>query len=435
MEHPLKIGQGSSKWGARLSLISAVLAGAILFGGGTSARDALLHPRSLHAQYFLAQTTPPPPTPTTTSPTTPGTSICGTPTREGCDLTVQDISGLSDGVLTITTTIANIGNHAAQQVMVAAHSSVLGATYRSVPVLTAGETMQAVFKFPIPDSARGTFVTVAVTIDPGGLIGEWREDNNTLSREFPIPTVTPPTTTSTSSKTQGGSTSTGNGGGSTWPAIVLAVASALLLGILGLSLALRLRTSRRLVSLQLEAHDEEPPDHCAPGQLYCKRDFDLESAFPRNRIHDLSLDAWESSKPQPVTHRQLEGQPVDDLRAAIEAIRSGDRLAARSLLAEVGQRVLWEGRRSVGGEEKFGLMLCAHTEGDELACSFKLYRCAATSTYQEVPPEWHATIKHVPGVLLARGRDLASTPEAVAARSVQLLVDDMESFLSDHRLR
>jgi len=299
------------------------------------------------------------------------------------------------GVLVLSVRVANRGNAGANETQVYAWDPESGmlSEYNSVPALLPGEDEWVGIELAIPEEQRGITHTFRVEVDPEEMVTELNEGNNiewTPGVFIPPlevhPTPTEPTPSPTATPVPDGPDPV--------PLILIVVAIATLGGI---TLTIRHYTiTRDHKKWQVEAKEEEPPEHCQYCTHHCRKiELTLDPAM--RKIAYLSLGAYDPVHGEQIKDGQVTGEIVDGLNKVVSARhRRANAEKLQELVTPQAQALLQQIMGLLREElAPRDVSLTGHLEGGKVTCQFILYHCKRRGNVNiwEEEAKWEATIK------------------------------------------
>lgn len=299
-----------------------------------------------------------------------------------------------DQVVTITATVANVGDAASapSAVEVAAEGWPSGSA--PLPAIDPGDEATVTVELMIPDAARGTTQLFNLQLDPAGSSGDGDPSDNAAAASVAIPGAEPGAEEATPTPDGSGTTPEPPPG----DGLTFVLLGGALVVVVGSGLVIKYRLDHRLITLsmsdkaelELKAEDADPPDTCSrDGAWYCKRSVTFD---PRaRRITSLGATGTRHGRPLTVSW-------PDDLRDRVhDAVRHADdahRPAGMSL-ADVAAELA----RSVPGsvdDPTDRLSIAAQVTGSSATGGFTPYRCEVgedgTGTYRKFARDWKKTL-------------------------------------------
>lgn len=290
------------------------------------------------------------------------------------------------GVLVLSVRVANRGNAGSPKTQVHARDPESGllSKYSSVPVLLPGEDEWVGIELAIPEEQRGITHTFRVEVDPEEMVTELNEGNNVeWTRGIVIPPLeVPPPPTEPPQEPD------------PVPLILIVVAIATLGGI---TLTIRHYTiTQHHKKWQVEAKEEEPPEHCQYCTHHCRKiELVLDQAM--RKIAYLSLGAYDPVHGELIKDGQVTGEIVDGLNKVVSARhRRADAETLQELVTPQAQALLQQIMGLLREElAPHDVSIAGHLEGGKVTCQFILYHCKRRGNVNiwEEEAKWEATIK------------------------------------------
>lgn len=298
------------------------------------------------------------------------------------------------GVLVLSVRVANRGNAGANETQVHAWDPESGllSKYSSVPALLPGEDEGVGIELVIPEEQRGITHTFRVEVDPEEMVSELNEGNNiewTPGIFIPLLEVSPTPTEPTSSPTA-------------TPVLpepdpvplILIVVTIASLGCITLIIRHHIITQHHK-KWQMEAKEEEPPEHCQYCTHYCRKiELELEPAM--RKIAYLYLGAYDPAHGEQIKEGQVTGEIVEGLNKVVSARHrreNAEKLQVQvTLLAHaLLQQIIGSLRDELAPRD---ITITGHLGGGKVTCQFILYHCKRSGTMNiwEEEAKWKATI-------------------------------------------
>jgi len=321
------------------------------------------------------------------------------PAPEGPDLAILSADNWrldDDGqVLMLSVRVANRGNAGANETQVYARDPESGwvSKYSSVPALLPGEDEWVGIELAIPEEQRGLTHIFRVEVDPEERVTELNEGNNIewTPGIFIPPLEVPPTPTE---PTPSPTAMPVCEGPDPVPLILIVVTIATVGGI---TLSIRHYTiTQHHKKWQVEAKEEEPPEHCQYCTHHCRKiELELEPAM--RKIAYLSLGAYDPVHGEQIKDGQVTGEIVDGLNKVVSARhRRANAEKLQELVTPQAQALLQQIMGLLGEElAPRDVSLTGHLEGGKVTCQFILYHCKRRGNMNiwEEEAKWKATIK------------------------------------------
>jgi hypothetical protein len=298
------------------------------------------------------------------------------------------------GVLVLSVRVANRGNAGANETQVHAWDPESGllSKYSSVPALLPGEDEGVGIELVIPEEQRGITHTFRVEVDPEEMVSELNEGNNiewTPGIFIPLLEVSPTPTEPTSSPTA-------------TPVLpepdpvplILIVVTIASLGCITLIIRHHIITQHHK-KWQMEAKEEEPPEHCQYCTHHCRKiELELEPAM--RKIAYLYLGAYDPAHGEQIKEGQVTGEIVEGLNKVVSARHrreNAEKLQVQvTLLAHaLLQQIIGSLRDELAPRD---ITITGHLGGGKVTCQFILYHCKRSGTMNiwEEEAKWKATI-------------------------------------------
>lgn len=320
------------------------------------------------------------------------------PTPKGADLAILSAENWEfedDGrVLQLLVKIANHGDTRANQTRVYVGDPQHDWPGREsvVPAFNPEETGTIGIRLDIPEEQRGTTHVFMLELDPEDMVQEIDERNNvgwTPGIFIPPLEVSPPPTEPTSSPTATPVLPEPD----PLPLILIVVTIASLACI---TLIIRHHTiTQQHKKWQMEAKEEEPPEHCQYCTHHCRKiELELEPAM--RKIAYLYLGAYDPVHGEQIKEGQVTGEIVEGLdkvvsarhrRENAEKLQEQVTLLAHALL----QQIIGSLRDELAPRD---ITITGHLRGGKVTCQFILYHCKRSGTMNmwEEEAKWKATI-------------------------------------------
>ncbi|MEA2053085.1 MAG: CARDB domain-containing protein [Euryarchaeota archaeon] len=320
------------------------------------------------------------------------------PAPKGPDLAILSAENWAfedDGrVLQLLVKIANHGDTRANQTRVYVGDPQHDWPGREsvVPTFNPEETGTIEIRLDIPEEQRGTTHVFMLELDPEDMIQEIDERNNvgwTPGIFIPPLEVSPTPTEPTSSPTATPVLPEPD----PVPLILIVVTIASLACI---TLIIRHHTiTQHHKKWQMEAKEEEPPEHCQYCTHHCRKiELELEPAM--RKITYLYLGAYDPVHGEQIKEGQVTGEIVEGLNKVVSArhrrenaekLQEQVTLLAHALL----QQIIGSLRDELAPRD---ITITGHLGGGKVTCQFILYHCKRSGTMNiwEEEAKWKATI-------------------------------------------
>lgn len=299
------------------------------------------------------------------------------------------------GIMVLSVRVANRGNAKSPETQVYAWEPASGwlSEHSSVPALLPGEDEWVGIELAIPEEQRGLTHTFRVEVDPEEMVTELNEGNNierTPGIFIPPLEVTPRPTEPTPAPT---ATPVHDGPDSV-PLILIVVAIATIGGI---TLVIRHYTiTQHHKKWQVEAKEEEPPEHCQYCTHHCRR-IELELDPAMRKIAYLRLGAYDPVHGEQIKDGQVKGEIVDGLNKVVSARHKRANAEKLQELVTSQAQALLQQIMGLLREEPAprDVSITGHLEGGKVTCQFILYHCKRRGNVNiwEEEAKWEATIK------------------------------------------
>jgi hypothetical protein len=357
------------------------------------------------------------------------------PAPEGPDLAILSADNWrleEDGeVLVLSVRVANRGNAGASETQVYAWDPASGwlSEHSSVPALPLGEEEWVGIELAIAEEQRGITHTFRVEVDPEEMVTELNEGNNiewTPSIFIPPLEVTPTPTEPTPSPTA----TQEREGPDPVPLILIVVAIATLACI---TLIIRHYTiTQHHKKWQVEAKEEEPPEHCQYCTHHCRR-IELELDQAMRKIAYLKLGAYDPVHGEQIKDGQVTGGIVDGLNRVVSARhRRVNTEKLQELVTSQAQALLQQIMGLLGEEPApRDVSLTGHLECGKVTCQFILYHCKRRGNVNiwEEEAKWEATIKEKRDEPVGTLHSIAPSEPRISERLTPVLTRLLMQFI------